>query len=511
MIGKIYLKLRKFPELIVLIVFFFFRLINLKIIPVFADEAIYIHWAQISWHDHTQRFISLTDGKPPLHTWLMTPFLKVIKDPLIAGRLLSVIAGLFTLIGLYVLCKKLFNRKIALLSAFFVSCSPFLVFYDRLAVADSLLAAFGVWSFYLGLILLEKPDLGKSFLLGFCWGGGLLTKQPALYFIVLFPLIAFLTENFTNKTWQKKHFFEFVKTRFFYIAISLLIAFLGYNVVKLSSYSHLLSTRSYDYILGKREFLKEPFKLFYGNLKGSLHWLYSYQTIWVVWLFFVGLFLMLKTNIKKALVFLVWLLVPIFISAAIGKIIFPRYYVFVQPWIIVFLSFASFKLLERIKSYNKNGILNIGLCFLFLLPWLLYSFKLIFNPIKAPLDEREQNQYLTTWSAGYGIEEITIYLKQNYPTEKVYVATEGYFGTLPDGLQIFLDGFSNIQVFGIGQPVSQIPEDLLQKAKYNPTYLVVNNTRYLGQGEYLELVEEYPKPELPFLKESLLFFKVKEE
>ena len=42
-------------------------------------------------------------------------------------------------------------------------------------------------------------------------------------------------------------------------------------------------------------------------------------------------------------------------------------------------------------------------------------------------------------------------------------------------------------------------------------YLVVNNTRYLGQGEYLELVEEYPKPELPFLKESLLFFKVKEE
>ena len=172
-----------------LLIAFFFRLINLNLIPIFADEAIYIHWAQLAWYDHTKRFIALTDGKPPLHTWLMIPFLKAIKDPLVAGRLLSTAAGFFTLIGCFLIVRKIFDQKKAFLAAILVAICPFLVFYDRLAVADSLLTAFGVWSFYLGLLLIEKPDLGKTFLLGFCWAGGLLTKQPALYFIVLLPVL----------------------------------------------------------------------------------------------------------------------------------------------------------------------------------------------------------------------------------------------------------------------------------------------------------------------------------
>jgi len=486
----------------------FFRLVNLTIIPIFADEAIYIHWSQLAWHDHTKRFISLTDGKPPLHTWLMIPFLKIINNPLIAGRLLSAIAGLGTLIGLYLIVKKVFDDKKALLAAFFTVLCPFLVFYDRLAVADSLLTALGVWSFYLGLLLLEKPDLGKAFLVGFCWGGGLLTKQTALYFIVLSPLLIFFSLYPSKKNLKKKLTY-FIKNQLAYLVFACLLAFLAYNVVKLSPFSHLISSRSYDYILGKREFLKDPFQLLWGNLRAITAWLGSYQLKVGVFLFFLGLAWMIKDNWLKAVVFSGWLMIPLLGSAAIGKIIFPRYFVFVQPWVIVFIAYGVDNLIKISKKLPRAVFLSVML-FPFL-PWLIFSCLLVFQPLKAPLIKREQDQYLTSWSSGWGIKPIADYLKEKHPQELIYVATEGYFGTLPDGLEVFLDGFSNIQVYGIGQPIGHIPEETLSNADQAPAYLIVNDNRYLGQGENLELIKKFPKPKFPFLEQSLLFFKIERQ
>src|SRR3990167_7544264 len=79
------------------------RLTNLTALPIFTDEAIYIRWAQIGGRDASWRFISLTDGKQPLFTWAMMVSLRLFQDPLFAGRLVSVISGLLSLIGMYVL------------------------------------------------------------------------------------------------------------------------------------------------------------------------------------------------------------------------------------------------------------------------------------------------------------------------------------------------------------------------------------------------------------------------
>src|SRR3989338_8000135 len=92
---------------------FITRVINLDAIPIFTDEAIYIRWAQIGLADPAHRFISLTDGKQPLFTWLMYPVLMVFSDPLIAGRFVSVLSAVVTSIGIYFLAKELFNRKTA--------------------------------------------------------------------------------------------------------------------------------------------------------------------------------------------------------------------------------------------------------------------------------------------------------------------------------------------------------------------------------------------------------------
>ena len=53
----------------------------------------------------------------------------------------------------------------------------------------------------------------------------------------------------------------------------------------------------------------------------------------------------------------------------------------------------------------------------------------------------------------------------------------------------------NLEIFGIGQPITQIPEEVKEKAKEHPTYIVVNEHRLgLEIDSCCELVESYPRP-----------------
>ena len=105
-------KIKKYyPQLIGLglgIAFLSTRLYNINGIPIFTDEAIYVHWVLIFRSNIHQLFISLTDGKQPLFVWLGDAIAQVEQhNPLLAVRLVSVCAGLFTMIGLYFLSKEL--------------------------------------------------------------------------------------------------------------------------------------------------------------------------------------------------------------------------------------------------------------------------------------------------------------------------------------------------------------------------------------------------------------------
>src|SRR5256885_11558868 len=91
--------------------FFFTRFYNLLSLPIFTDEAIYVRWAQIAKNDATWRFISLTDGKQPLYVWIAMVLMKFIHDPLLAGRTVSVIAGFFSMIGLFLLSNEILKNK----------------------------------------------------------------------------------------------------------------------------------------------------------------------------------------------------------------------------------------------------------------------------------------------------------------------------------------------------------------------------------------------------------------
>jgi hypothetical protein len=85
------------------------------------------------------------------------------------------------------------------------------------------------------------------------------------------------------------------------------------------------------------------------------------------------------------------------------------------------------------------------------------------------------------------------------------VATEGSFGTLPDGINLYLHRTNVDQVYveGIGQPVVNIPNFFTDRARqFDQVVLVVNSHRLKLSLPEEQLLQEYcrPAPTAPCLQ-----------
>lgn len=150
---------------------------------------------------------------------------------------------------------------------------------------------------------------------------------------------------------------------------------------------------------------------------------------------------------------------------------------------------------------------------IFVLP-LYQDFLLLIDPQKAWLPANEKSGYLEQWTAGYGIKEVAEYLKNVAKTQKVLVGTEGYFGTLPNGLEMYLEKVPNITIIGVGQPIREISPKLLDGLKDNRVFLLVNDTRLLlTDRSRLREIAFYPKAidRKTVIPERLLFFEIIDE
>src|SRR5207244_3047272 len=95
--------------------YFFTRLYNLTLLPIFFDEANYIFWAKQITATNAHWFLPLSAVKPIPLIWFIVTFLKIFPsaDYLLAGRLPSVLLGFLTFIGTYKLANFLFGKRVA--------------------------------------------------------------------------------------------------------------------------------------------------------------------------------------------------------------------------------------------------------------------------------------------------------------------------------------------------------------------------------------------------------------
>lgn len=456
--------------LVVVFCAFFLRIFKLNLIPVFADEAIYIRWAQVMRAEPSLRFLPLSDGKQPLFMWVTMPMLKFISDPLVAGRLVSVLAGLGTTIGVFVLSIVLFNsRKVGLLASLLYALSPFAVFFDRMALVDSMLSFFGIWTLVFMILAVRNLSLGLAFLAGFSLGGAMLTKSPALFFAMFLP-VSLLFVQFKVKRDRAGNFFKSLGL----FGAAFVLAFGMFNILRLGENFHMMGTRNFDYVYPYSHLSDSPLNPLLAHVDRALEWFMVTGPAALLFLAIAGFFVNAGKYKKEVLVLVVWGVLPILIQAEFAKVFTSRYIFFTLPPLVVLAA-------SVLKRFKKPPYLYgvYALVALFFVQTFLYHGSFFQSPERTSWPERDG--YMADWTAGTGIKEISALIKLKRdanPERQIVVGTEGYFGTLPDGLQIYLEKEPRITVIGVGLDMKEVPASLKEAANAgNITYLVANASR----------------------------------
>ncbi|PIR80140.1 MAG: hypothetical protein COU25_01675 [Candidatus Levybacteria bacterium CG10_big_fil_rev_8_21_14_0_10_35_13] len=471
---KLIYRFRKELILAILIsaAYFSLRLIFLDSLPMFTDEAIYTRWAQIALNDSSWRFISLTDGKQPMFVWAAVVFMKFISDPLIAARLVSVVSGFFTLIGLFFLTYELFkNKRTAFLASILYVFYPFAQVLDRMALYDSMVGTFSVWALYLSIHLVRKLRLDIAYTLGFIIGAGVLTKTSNFFSIYLLPFTAILFD-FRKKPVENR-FLRFI----FLAAFSVAIGYGLYNILRLSPLFQMIEAKNAVFAYPLSEWLTHPFTFFIGNFNGLFSWLTEYLKAPYIILILIAL-VFFRRFTKEKLLLVVYFLFPFVALALFGRVIFPRFIFFMSlfliplaAWGLNYLLLEAFRYTEKKDKEHLMPIVTPLVIFVFIWYPALVSLQFAKNPVNTQIAKADSSQYVNSWAAGWGVKESIEFFKEKGANEKIFVATEGTFGLMPFALEIYLLENKNITIKGYW-PMDKFPNEVLDKAQKMQTYFV---------------------------------------
>jgi len=461
------------------LLYFATRLVNLTLLPIFTDEAIYIRWGQIGLRDAAHRFLSLEDGKQPLFIWLMYPLLKVFSDPLVAGRLVSVLSGFLNLTGIFLLTKKLFNQKAALIASLLYIFSPFFLFYDRLAIYDSLTTSFAIWALLFQVVLVQSFRLDAALLLGLTVGAGLLTKSSAQFSLYLLPFSLILFD------WKAKQKLPKLLKWFSLVVLVTIFATAISWAIKLSPLAHMVGQKNLTFILSFSDFFADPFSRLIGNLRGLSNWFVGYFGITWIILLVIGTYMLFKSNWKKILLLFSWFILPFVALAAFAIVLYPRFILFMTFPLLVLLAASVDKIITQNKKFTPWTIAAL------IIP-LHISANLLINPIYAKIPNADRLQFIDDWPAGYGINEVVQFARIESQKEPIFIATEGTFGLTPYALTIYLQGTPNLEVKGYW-PISDGIEEITEIAKQKTTYILFKDTQEPKPEWPLQFVAQYRK------------------
>ncbi len=492
--------------LILTILYLVSRLINLTSLPIFTDEAIYLRWAQIAKNDANWRFISLTDGKQPLYVWLAMIAMKIIKDPLAAGRLVSVGAGFVGMFFLGLLAWEIFkDKKVAFLAAFLYLVYPFSLFYDRMALMDGLLAVSTVIALYLEIRLVKEIRLDLALLTGMAMGAAMLVKTSGFFTLYLTPLLL-LFFDFSQKNWVKKFF----KLTFLGL-ISAGLSQLYYAVLRLSPLFNMIAEKDTTFVYPFKEWLKQPLTFFNGNLNGMTGWAISYLSWPLVTAVVFALIFAFKKFFRERWFLFLWFLGPFLALALFGKVLYPRFILFMTMPLLV-LAASSLIEAERVfchceatkwprqshqpKNRLPRRLLHSLLAMtvlILILPSLFFDYKILFDIKSAPLTEIDRGQYVNDWPTGWGVKEANDYLLVQAQKEKISIFTDGTFGLMPYAVELYLVYNKNVTIKGLWPLTEEFPKEISVSASKMPTYFIANQKKDIPSSWPLILIGKWQK------------------
>jgi hypothetical protein len=314
-------------------------------------------------------------------------------------------------------------------------------------------------------------------------GGGFLTKTSDFFGMYLMPFTLLL---FDFK--KKERGMRLLK----WVLCALLAVGLAnfyYSILRLSPFFHIVNDKNAIFVYPIKEWLDHPLRFLVGNWSGQWDWFSTYVTYPVLILMGASFFLQKKLLKEKILLF-IYFISPFVALALFGRILYPRFIFFMTLPLLPLAALSLFTL----NQWVKNRALKAVVVVLFLGLWVRADYGIISSFATAPIPKADLTQYSNDWPAGGGIAHIISYLAEESKDKKIYVASEGTFGSLSTyAVEIYLGDNRNVEKGGLWPIPADIPKDLLEKAQKQPVYMIFNETQLPPGGWPLKLIAKYQK------------------
>lgn len=414
------------------------RLVNLNLMPPFLDELIYASKAQgLS----TQSALSLIwQGHGPSY-FGAEYWIGQIYQPLVpAGRALSVVSGLASVVLLFLIGKRLWNQWVGLTAAALYVLCPFALTYDRLALTESFQAALMLASLYVALVLATERRIVAQALLS----GALAVLLSAAMLVkvnsapVLVWTLLGLAFGGAVMAGPSKQRWSVNWPSWMGAVAAIVVSLLAYRWQYQNPAYTTASLEDYHFHL--RDVFVHPFQTWIPRIVNfEIPTLLGYLTVPVIVLLLLAvmaLLLMLARAVRDRR----WhsrLASPVIAAGAAAAslavpvfyidITYPRYFFTAVPPMLLLGAWFINSALTRIAHGQRFEQLTPLVAVVVSAAALPFALTLLSNPAAAPIPEGDRVQLVTGWAGGYGLSDMATSIRaaQSGPNPPTLVALVG--------------------------------------------------------------------------------------
>jgi hypothetical protein len=432
--------------------------VHLMALPPFVDEGTQLRLIgrlleQGEWRQ------PLYEGKP-LEIWLMAPFAHLAGTELAAVRAVHVLIGVCATLLTYRLARALGDRIDACVCGALFAVCPFLVYQERLALADVLMCAAGIWVLLGVLAILQRPNARTVVRLAAALLLAALSKLPVGFiFLTALPLALALLPSAQRRALLAPP----ARSRLILACAPVLLLAAAVCLVAL-----MRVRQGHAPGFGIQDLL-EVGGGFSADIAATMgvappRLLNELATQLSPAVLVVGL-LGLALGAVRGDWRLRWLILqgalPLLMIAGVAHFWYSRYLLFALPPLLVAAVVGWRTLWARSGRIEHTAwLIVLAMCAAL---WARQSARLILDPATARWSPIDRVQYVEGWGSGYGYPEAAAYLRAAARPPEIIYALDGHSAAQ---LQTYLprDWRPRVQPLFYGADGQELPEAAQRRA-----------------------------------------------
>jgi 4-amino-4-deoxy-L-arabinose transferase-like glycosyltransferase len=470
------------------------RLAFIARFPYFFDEGTYAGFASQGSRSLHQLFVSLTIGREPLEIWLSILWIKLGVNPLVAGRLVSLTAGLVTVGVVGLIGRRLGGGTVGWVSAGLCVLVPFFVVHDGIGIYEPLVTLIMAAALLVQIELARRPRLALGVALGVILAAGVLTKRNTLPALALLP-VSLLVFDWSAEG-RRARIVKWLASLAVVVALVVVAQLILRSSNYWSQYEAFSRVGSHGVgFAGVRplsQVLKDPFE-FTGQAWSAYRPAFlDYVTIPLLVAALLGVVLGWRSERRLTALLVAWIVVPFGVALTFGTLSFPRHVMYVVPPILVFGALTLVRAAEVVVRAVPGwpGKLACGLGIAVILgPALVADARVLAHPDTAHYAGPDDVQYVTGTQAGRPWPDVRDLIRRRATGQRVDIVL---YRSYPDVLRWLLPNDSRYRFLQTSSPLARDAQFLVRDES-NFVFPNDPGEAVIRQGGF-SLIGRFPRP-----------------